>query len=53
LNAKWAWLNVAAELIADYLEATPDAQAAMLAAGQAPRFPRQFIEEMITTLRSG
>jgi subtilisin family serine protease len=52
LNAKWAWLNVTAELIADYLEAAPDAQAAMLAAGQAPRFPRQFIEEMITALRS-
>ena len=52
LNAKWAWLNTTAELIADYLEATPDVQAAMLAASQAPRFPQQFIEELMTALRS-
>ncbi len=51
-NAKWAWLNVTAELIADYLEAPPEMQTAMLVAGQAPRFPRQFLEEMMTVLRS-
>ena len=52
LNAKWAWLNTTAELIVDYLEAPPDVQALMLASGQVPRFPRQYIEELMTALRS-
>lgn len=52
VNAKWAWLNVTADVAADFFEATPECQAEMLASGQMPKDFRKYIEEMISVLRS-
>ncbi len=52
VNAKWAWLNVMADVAADFFEATPECQAEMLVSGQMPKDIRKYIEEMISVLRS-
>jgi serine protease AprX len=52
VNAKWAWLNVTAEVAADFFEAEPERQAAMVASGAMPRDLRKYIEEMMAALRS-
>lgn len=52
VNAKWAWLNVTAEVAADFFEAAPERQAEMVASGQMPKDIRKYIEEMTDALRS-
>ena len=52
VNAKWAWINVMAEVAADFFEAPAGRQADMLASGQMPRDIRKYIEEMVDVLRS-
>jgi len=52
VNAKWAWINVTAEVTADFFEASQDRQSEMLASGQMPKDIRNYIDQMIDALRS-
>ena len=52
LNAKWAWLNVTTELIADYWKLRRMHKLRCWPLVRRTRFPRQFIEELMTALRS-
>jgi len=52
VNAKWAWLVTMGEVAAQFFEASPEEQAEMFASGRMARVPREFIADLIQTLRS-
>lgn len=52
VDAKWAWIIAMGDVTAQFFEASPDKQAAMIEAGQVPRIPRGFVLDLMDTLRS-
>lgn len=52
VNAKWAWLQVTADVAAEFFAASPERQAEMLDSGQMPRDAKKYMEELIEVLRS-
>lgn len=52
VDAKWSWLIAMADIATLFLEASPERQAEMFAAGQVPRVPREFVADLLDTLRS-
>lgn len=51
-DAKWAYLVAMGEITATFLSASREEQLAMLGSGAVPQMPREFIDDMIQTLRS-
>ncbi len=52
VDAKFGWLITTADVAAQFVEASPEVQAEMLATGQIPRAPRAFVADLLTALRS-
>jgi subtilisin family serine protease len=52
VNAKWAWLQVTADVAAEFFSASAEQQAAMLDSGQMPRNVKHYVEDLINVLRS-
>jgi len=52
VDAKWAYLVAMGDIAAEFMAAPRERQAAMLAAGQMPQLPREFVADLIETLRS-
>jgi serine protease AprX len=52
VNAKWAYILTMGDVAVQFLEASPEKQAEMLAVGQMPRVSRKFIADLLNTLRS-
>lgn len=52
VDAKWAYLVSLSDVVAEFMSATPEKQKEMLEAGQIPRTPKEFITDVIDTLRS-
>lgn len=52
VDAKWAWLIAMADVTAEFMAAPAEKQAEMVTAGRMPQVPREFITDVIETLRS-
>lgn len=52
VDAKWAWIITMGDVATQFFEASPEKQAEMFAAGQMPRVPREFVADLLDTLRS-
>lgn len=52
VNAKWAYINTMGSIAAQFFEASPEMQAQMVASGQVPRVSREFVADLLKTLRS-
>jgi hypothetical protein len=52
VNAKWAFIVAMGSLAVQFFEAAPEAQAAMRASGQVPRVTKEFVADLMATLRS-
>lgn len=52
VDAKWAWLITMGDVVAEFVAAPPERQAQMVSAGQMPQLPREFVTDIIDTLRS-
>ncbi len=52
VNAKWAWISTMGDVAAQFFEASPEAQAQMVASGQVPRVNKQLVADLLETLRS-
>lgn len=52
VSAKWAYINTMGTLAASFFEAAPQVQAQMLASGQMPHFTKEFVDDLLDTLRS-
>lgn len=52
VNAKWANILTVGSIAAQFFEASPEQQAAMVASGQVPRVTREFVADLLDTLRS-
>lgn len=52
VNAKWAYISTLGSVAAQFFEASPEKQAAMVASGQVPRVTREFVADLLATLRS-
>ncbi len=53
VDAKWSWLVSMAGVATQFFEATPAEQAALVASGNVPHLPPEFVSDLIETLRSG
>ena len=52
VDAKWSYLIAMGDVAAEFFEAPKDQQVAMLESGQMPELPREFVADLIDTLRS-
>ena len=52
VDAKWGYLVAMGDVIADFISAEPEQQRVMLDTGQMPRLAKEFITDIIDTLRS-
>ena len=52
VNAKWAYLVTMGGIAAQFFGASPEMQAQMVASGQVPRVTKEFVADMLKTLRS-
>lgn len=52
VDAKWSYLVAMGDVIADFIAAAPEQQREMLESRQVPRFAKEFIADIINTLRS-
>lgn len=51
-DAKWAYINTMGDVAATFFNATREKQLAMVTSGSMPEFSKEFIDDMIDTLRS-
>ncbi|WP_299474568.1 S8 family serine peptidase [uncultured Roseibium sp.] len=51
-DAKWAYINTMGDVAATFFNATREKQLAMVSSGSMPEFSKEFIDDMIDTLRS-
>lgn len=51
-DAKWAYLISMGDVAAEFVTASPEKQAEMIAAGQMPKVPKEFVTDIVETLRS-
>jgi subtilisin family serine protease len=51
-DAKWSYIVTMGEITASFLAASKEEQVAMLSQGRMPQVSREFIDDMIDTLRS-
>ncbi len=52
VNAKWAYIQTLGSVAVQFFEASPDLQAKMIASGQVPQVSKEFVADLIETLRS-
>lgn len=51
-DAKWAYINTMGDVAATFFSGTKEQQLAMVSSGAMPEFSKEFISDMIDTLRS-
>ncbi|ESQ15875.1 MAG: hypothetical protein N838_28160 [Thiohalocapsa sp. PB-PSB1] len=51
-DAKWAYLRTMGDVAASFFAASKDRQISMVESGAMPEVPREFIDDLIDTLRS-
>lgn len=52
VNSKWAYINTMGSVAAQFFEASPEKQKQMAESGQVPRVTREFVADLLETLRS-
>ena len=52
VDAIWAYLISMADVVGEFMEASPERQKELVESGQIPRVPKEFIGDIIKTLRS-
>jgi hypothetical protein len=52
VDAKWSYLISMSDVVAEFISATPERQKEMLEVGQMPKAAKEFMADIIDTLRS-
>lgn len=52
VDAKWAWVLTMGDVAAQFFEASTEVRAEMLERGQVPQVPREFIADLMDTIRT-
>lgn len=52
VNSKWAYINTMGSVATQFFEASPEKQKQMAESGQVPRVTREFVADLLETLRS-